>query len=176
MLQVIRMNQRSAFTLIEMVVALVLASIMTVGLLRIVSVVSRETTQLRTEQTDYVAAGFLADRLREDLVNARGIKANASSLVMAGFVTGANIAGTVQYQSMVIGNRKTLVRRTGNRSEVMWVDFGGFMFESFEQVDAETPLPDATGGLPVAPSRFAIGVSDQNGRVLFREVIHHHAS
>lgn len=170
------MSRRFAFTLIEMVAALVLASIMTVGLLRVVGVLSRETSQLRNEQTDYVAVGFLADRLREDLLNARGMIAKTDSLVLSGFLTGANVPGTVQYRSTVLGRRTAIVRLAGGRREVMWVGFGGFAFESYEQVDPESPIPEATGGLPVVPSRFAIGVSDQNGRVLFREVIHHHAT
>lgn len=169
------MIQRTAFTLIEMVVALVLASIMTVGLLRIVNVISRETMQLRSEQTDYVAAGFIADRMRDDFVNARGINAGPNSIALAGFVTGPNVLGRVQYETVKTGQRSLLIRRSESGTEVMWVGFGTFLFQSFDEINADDPVPEGTGGLPPLPTRFAISALSEDGRVLFREVIHHHA-
>ena len=163
------------FTLIEMIVALVLASIMMVGLLRIVSVVSLESNQLRGEQTDYVAAGFLADRLREDLINARGIVASAGSMTLSGYMTAQRIEGMVRYEQTTVGQASVLVRRSGDRSEVCWIGFGRFVYESYDELDNETPVPESTGGLPAMPSRFRIAVLDVAGRVLLNEVVVHHA-
>ena len=168
-------NCDRGFTLIEMIVALVLASIMMVGLLRIVTIVSLESNQLRGEQTDYVAAGFLADRLREDLINARGIVAGAGSIILSGYVTPQKVAGMIRYEQATIGRERVLVRRSENQSEVCWIGFGRFVFESYEEIDSETPVPEATGGLPAMPSRFRISILDDAGRVLLSEVIVHHA-
>ncbi|MCA9140010.1 MAG: prepilin-type N-terminal cleavage/methylation domain-containing protein [Planctomycetales bacterium] len=165
---------RIAFTLIEMVVALVLASLMMVGLLRIVTLVSIESNQLRGEQTDYVAAGMLADRLRMDLMNARGIVADFDSIRLSGYVGPQNTPGTIRYGQSIVGNRRVLVRDSGDQREVCWVGFGGFDFESYEQITAETPQPEMTGGLPPVPARFRIGVMNSDGRLLFSEVIQHH--
>ena len=164
-----------AFTLIEMVAALVLASLMMVGLLRIVTMVSMEANQLRSEPTDGVAAGMLADRMREDLVNARGMIASKDSLTLAGYVSSTNLPGRIRYDVTAIGTRRVLVRRLGNESELCWLDFGGFVIESFEDIDGETPVPEMTGGLPPMPSDFRIAALDGQGRVLFSETLHHHA-
>ncbi len=168
-------NVHRGFTLIEMIIALVLASIMMVGLLRIMSIVSLESNQLRGEQTDYVAAGFLADRLREDLINARGIVADAGSITLSGFMTPQRVEGVVRYEQARVGPASVLVRRFNDQSEVCWIGFGRFVFESYEEINSETPVPDGSGGLPAAPSRFRIAAFDSAGRVLFSEVIVHHA-
>ena len=164
-----------AFTLIEMVVALVLASIMMVGLLRIVSSVSIESNQLRGEQTDYVAVEVLADRLREDLINARGMIVTAGMIELAGYVSEQNRPGTMRYEQVTIAGRRVLMRRIGNQSEVCWVGFGSFAYESYEEIDGETPVPEMTGGLPPVPGQFRVGIIDSGGRTLFSEVIRHHA-
>lgn len=170
-----RPNRNDAFTLIEMIVALVLASLMMTGLLRIVSLVSIESNQLRGEHTDYVAAGMLADRMRADLINARGILASRESVDLAGYVTPLHLPGSIRYERQTIDSTQALVRRAGSQSEICWISFGGFEFESYEEINDETPVPEMTGGLPAIPSRFRIAAYDANGRVLFSQVIQHHA-
>lgn len=168
-------SHRIGFTLIEMVVALVLASLMMVGLLQIVSLVSRETNQLRGEQTDYLAIGTLSDRMRADLVNARGMTAGPGAIALAGFVGTENLAGIVRYERSIIDGQPVLLRRSDSGSEICWIGFGGFVYETDEAIDADTPVAELSGGLPPIPSRFRIGVLDGDGRILIDEVIHHHA-
>nr|WP_236649847.1 hypothetical protein [Rhodopirellula sp. SM50] len=158
-----------------MIVALVLASLMMVGLLGIVASVSTQSTQLRREQIDHVAAGILADRLRNDLINARGIAAGTDTLILSGYVSPQQVPGMVRYTQATIGTRRLLIRRAGGRRDVCWVDFGAFDFETYDEFDVETPVPDMTGGLLPIPSRFRIAARDAQGRVLFNEVIDHHA-
>ena len=165
----------AAFTLIEMIVALVLASLMMVGLLGIVASVSTQSTQLRREQFDDIAAGILADRLRNDLINARGIAAGTDTLTLSGYVSPQQVPGMIRYTQATIGTRRLLIRRAGGQRDVCWIDFGAFEFETYDEFDAETPVPDMTGGLLPMPSRFRIAGRDAQGRVLFDEVIDHHA-
>ncbi|MDV6033894.1 MAG: type II secretion system protein [Phycisphaera sp. RhM] len=165
----------NAFTLIEMIVALVLASLMMVGLLGIVASVSTQSTQLRREQFDHVAAGTLADRLRNDLINARGIAAATDTLILSGYVSPQQVPGMIRYTQATIGTRRLLIRRAGGQRDVCWIDFGAFEFETYDEFDAETPVPDMTGGLLPMPSRFRIAGRDAQGRILFDEVIDHHA-
>ncbi|QDV88869.1 hypothetical protein TBK1r_79040 [Stieleria magnilauensis] len=164
-----------AFTLIEMIVALVLASLMMVGLLGIVASVSTQSTQLRREQVDHVAAGILADRLRNDLINARGIAAGTDTLILSGYVSPQQVPGMIRYTQATIGTRRLLIRLAGGQRDLCWIDFGAFDFETYDEFDAETPVPDMTGGLLPMPSRFRIAGRDVQGRVLFNEVIDHHA-
>ncbi|MCS7465530.1 type II secretion system GspH family protein [Stieleria sp. ICT_E10.1] len=164
-----------AFTLIEMIVALVLASLMMVGLLGIVASVSTQSNQLRREQIDHVAAGILADRLRNDLINARGIAAGTDTLILSGYVSPQQLPGMIRYTQATIGSRRLLIRRAGGQRDVCWIDFGAFDFETYDEFDAETPVPEMSGGLVPMPSRFRIAARDAQGRVLFNEVIDHHA-
>ena len=168
-------QRRRALTLIELVVALVLASVMLVGLLRIVSMVSKESSQLRREQTDYLAAGALAQRLRDDLINSRGLLVSDDSLTLAGFMGSGNRPATISYRRVVSGDRYALLRQYGNEVDLCWVGFGEFVLEPYELIDAETPLPEMTGGLPPTPAEFRIGVIDDEGQVLLSEVVFHHA-
>ncbi|WP_286177524.1 PulJ/GspJ family protein [Rhodopirellula sp. JC639] len=163
-----------AFTLIEMIVALVLASLMMVGLLGIVLSVSKQSGQLRRDQTDHVAAGLLADRLRNDLINARGIAAGSDTLILSGYVVPQNVPGMIRYERAMIGSRRLLIRRVGQNREVCWVDFGAFEFEAYDEFDPEAPVPEMTGGLLPMPARFRIAGRDSEGRLLFDEVIDHH--
>ncbi|QEG02837.1 hypothetical protein Mal15_69580 [Stieleria maiorica] len=163
-----------AFTLIEMIVALVLASLMMVGLLGIVLSVSKQSGQLRRDQTDHVAAGVLADRLRDDLINARGIAAGSDTLILSGYVAPQNVPGMIRYERALIGSRRLLIRRVSMEREVCWVDFGAFEFEAYDEFDPEAPVPEMTGGLLPMPARFRIAGRDSEGRLLFDEVIDHH--
>lgn len=171
-----RRPSHSGMTLIELVVALVLASVLMAGLLQITTAVSSEAGRLRQQRTDYVAAGYLADRLREDLINARGMIAQPDSITLAGFASPGFIASIVRYEVRPVGRRRVLVRSSVDGVETCWVEFGQFSFESYEDTEDETVSQDVTGGLPAVPSRFRIGAVDANRRVLFDEVIRHHAN
>ncbi len=169
-----RHQHRIGMTLVELVVALVLASLMMAALLRITTLVASQQRQVSREQLDSFAAGLFAERLREDLVNARGIVVTANSITLAGFVSDQRVESRVQYETQSIAGRPVLLRRSENQTEVIWLDFGRFAFEQDEIIDGETPVPDGSGGLPPVPSSFRIAAWDQSGQVLFAEVVHHH--
>ncbi|MEO1524020.1 MAG: hypothetical protein AAFX06_01225 [Planctomycetota bacterium] len=169
------MMRRTGLTLIELLAALILASVMTVALLRIVTLVATETRQLRREQADYVAAGVLADRLREDLINARGMQIERASISLVGFPGKQKAAGSVRYVTRSAGGTNVLIRVEGNRRERMWVGVGGLSIDSLEFDDDEN-RPARFAGLPAIGSLLRVTFSDDGGRVLFREVIRHHAN
>ena len=165
--------RRSALTLIELVVALVLASIMLTALLRIVSVVSIETRQLRSQQFDRLAAGRLASRLRRDVINARGIVADRNEIRLAGYVNGDQRPGMISYTRANVGARRVLLRRSGDQTEFCWVGFGGFAIEATPADDLSAAV-DGAAGLPSIPPRLQITAFDDRGRTLFSEVVRHH--
>lgn len=169
-----RAAPRSGLTLIELIVALVLASLLTAALLNILGSVVRETSQLRGEQIDLVAAGVLADRLRGDLINARGMAFDNQSLLLSGFVGDGQLPGSVRYRGRRVGDKAVLVREVGERVELCWVGFGGFAIVPQDEVDADTPIPDAAGSLPPIPRRVTIKVLDRSGRAIISEEVVHH--
>lgn len=169
------MNRRIGLTLIELLAALILASVMTVALLRIVTLVATETRQLRRDQADYVAAGVLADRLREDLVNARAMQVDRSSISLIGFPGEQKVFAPVRYETRKAGATNVLLRREGNRTERMWVGLGGLVIDSLE-FDDEEARPANIGGIPPIAALLRATMTDSRGRVLFSEVIRHHAN
>lgn len=165
---------RQAMTLIELVVALVLASLMMAALLRLTTMVAAQQRQVTREQLDSFAAGIFAERLRDDLVNARGMVAGENSITLAGFLSEQRVESRVQYETRSVAGRPTLVRRSEDQTEIVWIGFGRFVLERDEIIDSETPIAEGHGGLPPVPSSLRITARDQSGQVLFAEVVHHH--
>ena len=165
-----------AFTLIELIVAIVLASLMMVTLIRVVERVAIENRQLKRQQTDLVAIGILADRLREDLINARGMRLARNRIELFGFVGDRKRPGKVDYVKQNFDGRDLLIRREGGRRELLWVGVGNILLEPLESEDEQTIPLEGAGGLPSAPSLLRVTMTDGNGRILFRELVRHHAS
>lgn len=166
---------RNAFTLIELVIALLLAALLTAALLRIVTNLSAETRQLRRERIDRLAAGLLADRLRRDLINARGMSLSTQSLLLSGFVSPDLVPGNVSYERRLVGQTPVLVRRLKDQTEICWIGVGTLSVIGDEDVDGETPSADASGSLPPMPSQLRVSMTDVQGHVLIDEVVIHHA-
>jgi len=167
---------RFGLTLIELVVALVLSSLLMAALLRITTDVARETRQLKRERTDWVAAELLEQRLRADLLNARGVQATPRSLVLAGFVSPQMIPGNVTYECLSKGKDSVLVRKVGNQSELCWIGCSGIQYEALDEIDSETPVSSASGGLRPLPTVMRIRLLDELGRVFVSARVQHHAS
>ena len=182
-------SDRRGFTLIELIVALVLASLLTAALLRIVGTIALDNAQLRRERSDDLAAGLLADQLRIDLINARGMAFDDRTLLLSGFIGKSQLPATVRYAQRQVGKHSVLIRQANDQTLVCWVGFGRFVIvpqdEAEERVPGErlpgepdpaeaTPMPDVAGGLPPIAGRLQVGMLDASGRLLFSEVVHHH--
>jgi hypothetical protein len=165
---------RQALTLIEIIVALVLASLLTAGLLQLVGAIAIESRQLRSEPVNPVAAQVLADRVHTDLINARGMQADTNTLRLAGFVPPQLTTGQILYQTRVVEGARVLVRQTATQQQLCWIGFGGFRVRSDETLDAETPVPKSAAGLPPVPRRCRVELFDDRGRVLVSEMVRHH--
>lgn len=174
---------RTGFTLIELIAASVLASMMMVVLMAVVWSASRDLTRIQADQTSDFPTTVMIDRIRADLRNARGMIATSQSLILHGFVARSPLngqsdgtEGRVTYQIVTSGGRSKLVRAEGDQQKVVWVGASQWTVESLETSDPEDSLlalPEA-GGLPGIPSAFRITLRDETNRVLWREVIHHH--
>tara|TARA_R110002049_G_scaffold4601_5_gene32724 strand:+ start:1012747 stop:1013334 length:588 start_codon:yes stop_codon:yes gene_type:complete len=178
---------RNGFTLIELVASMVLASMMMVALINVVWSALREMNQLQRAESNRFPVTILADQLRQDFINARGILVDVGGVTLHGYLSRnaetdqpALLAGRVRYQ---LGRGKqagVLIRSetssSGSQSEPIWRGVGGIQFESLEDFEPGDLLRGAeTGGLPPAPARFRVTMTGSDGKVLWREVIHHHA-
>lgn len=179
-------KQQAGFTLIELVASTVLTSIMMTAILGIVWSTLKQTTQLRRNETQQASSVTLARQMRIDLQNARGMQIDPNGITLHGFLARDNAsrsislrAGRVRYALRKVNNKRMLARTfDGSTWEPLWIDFGSISIDplSFREAD-DDDLPMAeTGGLLEIPESFRITVRSDNGTIIWREVIQHHAN
>ncbi|MEM6468519.1 MAG: prepilin-type N-terminal cleavage/methylation domain-containing protein [Planctomycetota bacterium] len=166
---------RQALTLIELIVALVLASLLMAALLRITTDIARETRQLQTERTDWGAAGLLEERMRLDLLNARGIRTGQNSMTLSGFVRPQHVPSVIRYECFRRGDQSLLLRSVGGVNELCWIGCSSLLVESLEDADPETQS-SAAAGLPPVPSALRFVLLDENGQAIVSARVDHHES
>lgn len=174
---------RSGLTLIELLISAVLASMMMTALTSIVWSAARESLQLRQKAASQFPITQLAQQMRIDFANARGMLLDSQGVTLHGFL-GSDEAthqpmltpGRIRYEINVVGDHPVLIRATGKSREVVWYGCGSLNIESLTVVDPEDKLlPNLeSGGFPNVPASFRVTLTDQDGRVMWREVIHHH--
>lgn len=180
-------RRRRGFTLIELIASIVLASMMMAALMNIVWSVLREMNRMQAAETNRFPVTILADQLRHDFLNARGVMADANGMTLHGYLDrdpktdqASMLAGRVRYEIVASRDSRVLVRRVidknKGKSEPVWNGVGTLGFEAIVQSQPGDLLLGAeTGGLPPAPGRFRVTMTGADGQILWREVIHHHA-
>lgn len=180
-----RRIQRNGFTLIELVASAVLTAMLMAGLLGVVWSAVRESNQLRQSETTRFPVTQLVSQLRHDFHNARGMRVDAAGVTLHGFLGRDRrtmqptlAPGRVRYESRRAAGRNVLTRvSSSSDAEPIWFGFGTLLVEPLAETDDEgelLPLAE-TGGLPEVPPSFRVVMLGDQGQVLWREVIHHHA-
>ncbi|MCC9599470.1 type II secretion system GspH family protein [Stieleria sp. JC731] len=167
--------RQSALTLIELVVALTLASIMMVTLLRMTGIITRETTQIQRQHIDRSAALRLSDRIRVDFENARAFRVDTGLIELGGYIAPGHLPGRVRYQVIGMLNTNALVRQFNGRQEICWLGVGGINVDLLSEVEQHSGTDSSYPDLVPIPDRIRITLTDDRNRLLIREVIHHHA-
>ena len=176
----------TGFTLIEMVVSALLTSMMMTAILGIVWSTLKQTQQLQREESRQSSPAALTRQLRMDFMNARGMQVDANGVTLHGFLSressGRTIslsAGRVQYALRKVNGKRLLARTIdGNKWEPLWIGFGALSIDplAFTERDEDTlPLAE-TGGLPEIPESFRVTIRNDDGTIIWKEVIHHHES
>jgi hypothetical protein len=179
-------TNRHAFTLIELVASALLAAMLMMALLNIAWSAHRESNALRRASAGDFPFAPLADRMRIDFYNARGMLVDAGGVTLHGFVAEHPysrqpllLPGRVRYAAHRIGNRTVLTRRWQDRSaEPVWYGFLALRIEPLAEPDPQEDSWSAeeTGGLPPVPLSFRVTLLGDHNRILWQEVIHHHDS
>jgi len=176
-------RRRAAMTLIELVVSAVLAGLMMTALTSIVWSSARESAQLQRNATANAPITQLAQQMRVDFANARGMMVDRQGVTLHGFL-GATASssrplltpGRIRYELVKRSGGNVLMRSTVKSREPVWVGCAMLRIEPLEQFDPESealPQPES-GGLPDVPGRFRVTMVGDDGQLLWREVIHHH--
>ena len=185
-------SRRDAFTLIELVVAMVLMAILTVGLSRLMSDVNRlSTTGRAASQTiDGVPMSLLTATVMSDFRNARGIAIDTdatglTTVSLAGYVGRHAETGLadwsidrVTYVHRVIPDRGVAILRSTSSGETRWLTIGSAVLFAQPMADADDRRSSDVDerravrlGLPAMPSRMRVGLRDVSGRVLWQRVL-----
>ncbi len=177
-------RQQSGFTLLELVASAVLTSLMMTAILGIVWSTLKQIQQLQRHDTQQASSTTLIQQLRMDLQNARGMQITPNGITLHGFLARDNAnrsislrAGRVRYALRKVNNKRMLARTSdGGTWEPLWINFGAISIDplSFREAD-DDDLPMAeTGGLPEIPESFRITVRNNDGTIIWGEVIQHH--
>ncbi|MFK8113468.1 MAG: type II secretion system protein J, partial [Rubripirellula sp.] len=133
----------AGFTLIELIASAVLTAILMTALLNVVWSVSRESSRLRASETTHFPVTQLAQQLRLDFQNARGMVVQAGGVTLHGFVGAQTqlIPGRVQYATQRVAGRQLLICRRGKEpADPVWIDFGGLIVEPLESDESDDGL------------------------------------
>jgi hypothetical protein len=144
---------------------------------------TRELRQLQQQASLRFPTTQLAQQLRVDFTNARGMLVDAQGVTLHGFL-GSNprttrpmmTPGRIRYQIARVADRNVLIRITPNSREPVWVGCSLLRVESMDQVGSEDellPQPES-GGLPNVPAKFRLILVGDDRQVLWQEMIHHH--
>lgn len=182
------MRSRTAFTLIELIVSAILASMLFVALMNIVWAAHQDVRQLKVADRDLASNTILVDQMRLDFQNARGMLAAPGKITLNGFLSRDQRTlqptyrlGRVQYSITPFGEDGLLVRESisnsGTTLQPMWVGIASMQVEPLVFANrSEQDLPDpAAADLPDVPFSFRITIRDRNGKAIWQEVVNHHA-
>jgi len=179
---------RCAFTLIELIASVVLAAMMMAALMNIVGSALRQMNQLQVAQANRFPVTMLAEQMRHDFFNARGMLVDGGGITLHGYIERNAVtdhpmlrAGRVRYEFAVTPRERVLVRAVataaGVQREPIWYGVGRLQVDLLEpMVAGETLTVEETGGLPAIPGNFRVTLVGSDGQILWREVIRHHAS
>ncbi len=160
---------------------------MMIALMNVVWSATRDARELKKAEAARASVTLLADRLRSDFQNARGITIGNGGVVLHGYLSEdpatsdlTYLPATVQYQLTGSGKNRLLVRSLngpqGSKIEPIWIGVGSLQIESLSDVDPEDRLlvDPAAGGLPPMPPSLRVTLTGRDGHLLWREVLHRH--
>lgn len=176
-----RSRDRFAMTLIELLVASVLTSVLAGAVLLTLRVTYADAARLTRQTT--ASPQLLIEQIERDFANSRGARIAADRLTLTGFVATYDRQPTlrrarVQYRVAAVAGRPVLLREErlpdgATLRDVAWDNVGRFQVVSLTALDPdERPErdPDAAG-LPPTPDAVAVTLTDARGQVVFRETV-----
>lgn len=166
---------KRAFTLIEVILACVLASMLSMVVVQVLRMALTESRRIATSRQPIAETWLLRDQIASDIGNTRAYKISKDTLVLGGFLTcdletGAKTQqlSLVTYQLVRRGNRMALERtelpfnskQSSPRKETVWNDVGSIVvFPKAEFVEAQSSS---------IPELQQLGLQSLSGGMIFR--------
>lgn len=180
-----------ALTLLEMIVALVLATLLMMALTGLMRSVSQASQTAAKPQPSSRALLRLRQQLQRDCLNARFYQASDKQLRLLGFLGTDGTTGRASWQwaevtwqiverqetQLLIRHEQTL-RQTPPRRRIdpMWSGVGSLQVVSYDDAEEDTENGGAShpSGMKPAGSLFMVSFFDRQGQLILEETVFHH--
>lgn len=179
-----QVSSRSGFTLVELVAASLVMSMLLMVLVSVTRSGDRQSRRARALQRSHPSVSILKDQIVRDVRNADGMRITAAGVELFGALAtdpgtgaGTHQPAYVAYVVRSAGSRRVLMRtertpRGAERSQLAWMDCGGLQLSaagSFVSVTAAV-----SGSLPPIPEVVTVELFNSEGQAILQERIRHH--
>lgn len=182
-------TQRSGFTLVELVAALVIGSTLLVATLTVLRTATRYNKLARKDAQLQPALGLLTEQIERDFINARSIKIGINAVTIAGYMGESSPGSTlepaiVEYQiqparqstqqSVLFRNETQPLADRKTRRQPLLSNITSFNVIVIAESDDETDVAGVSFGLPMQrmPTHLQIVIGDDTGPVLIKDILH----
>ena len=168
-------------TLIELVAATVLMSLMVAALGGVMASIARQQRSMAVRDHLVDWPTIAVEAVLDDLTAARGFAVDDSGVVIRGFFPPLQRLETVRYSIRQIGRHRVLVRQSSGGTALMGAGVGTFsvvprgavgtIADEFDAAEWTATALAVASPLPVAPPSFRVRWTDAEGRVVIDAVV-----
>ncbi len=181
-----RTQNRGGFTLVEMLAATIVISMLLTALVSISRASARQAKQANDLRLKFPSTTIVADQITRDVRNADGYAAVDGGVVLFGAISSDPATGNcthqiarVTYAVRNVRGEKVLVRteeqsRRPGHQRIVWIGTGGLSLSPVGSVDNEEVDLHLTGGLSPMPTAFRLELSGPDGDAIWSQRVRHH--
>lgn len=181
-----RVQNRSGFTLVEMLAATIVISMLLTALVSISRASARQAKQANDLRLKFPSTAIAADQITRDVRNADGYAAVDGGVVLFGAISsdpatgnGTHQIARVTYAVQNVRGAKVLVRteqqpRRPGHQRIVWIGTSGLSISPVGLVDNEDVDLNRTGGLSPMSAAFRLELSGSDGDPIWSQRIRHH--
>lgn len=179
-------SRRSGFTLIEMLAATVVLSMLLVALVGISRASARQARRADSLRTRFPSTGILEDQIVRDIRNADGFLPLNNGVTLFGAISSNPVTGAathrlarVSYVVRRLRGLRVLVRieqleRGAGHGRIVWIGTGGLVVSSIGVVTGQETDAQLTGGLSPMPTMLSVQLYGEDGNTIWSQRIRHH--
>lgn len=176
---------RRGFTLIEMLAATVVMSMLLIALANISRSSARQAQRADALRVQYPSTAIVADQITRDIRNADGYSEASGGITLFGAISthpstgyGTHRIAVVTYAVRDVRGVPVLFRTEQQPSgvghqRIVWMETGGLSVSSSGPTVPDAD-PNRTGGLTPLPATLNVELSNSNGDAIWSQRIRHH--
>jgi prepilin-type N-terminal cleavage/methylation domain-containing protein len=181
-----RSQNRSGFTLVEMLAATIVISMLLTALVSISRASARQAKQANDLRLKFPSTAIVADQITRDVRNADGYAAVDGGVILFGAISsdpatgnGTHQIARVTYAVRDVQGQQVLVRteeqpRRPGHQRIVWIGTSGLSISPVGSVDNEEVDLNLTGGLSPMSMAFRVELSGSDGNAIWSQRVRHH--